>query len=839
MKLQEIYKTPEFQSLDNENKTKAIGAYFIKNIGSTQEYQALSPQEKEFVHTRFYSKNVRPYEKQWSVSPTQEKPKSKLLQETELSLSKAEDRQGLLYSRELSEQGKLEAQQKTEQAVGQRQHEIYQDFKKGVFKTLGSPEQQTFAGRLANTFTQSVVGIMRGAGIAGAAGNEGFMSPTHPVNMLHQALGELTATPEEAQTQEKLNSAIGNLFKGEFSATLDDIKSIGVGNAVKEAARLFVQSAPVTAAYTMGHIYAGAGGLIGGTLAGAGSYGETKIANRGDTTMTPIAKEFDALFTGGLEGITEGIFDKFSIGKWIDIYKKSPNKAFTNLLKGTLKKNLVKQFAFDIEKSTNSEGAEEAVNTLGSYAKDYILGKKVDFSKLLPDVLTAFVNGKGAAYFQSFAGGGSVALRQHNLNLLQKNIDKMPVQEKMVRGFDVNNSAIKNRMADTIKNAIKDIQTSNFNDELYTRGVTALSQINQELSQMPTDLMDKQLQMLGLYNSYALDTALALKSDTQQATQIPTIEPPIVDETVPNVESEAITPVETTTESIPIEEPVKTKETEQPIEKPKKKSKIKTGEEIDIQFAKEELSDIKKQIKAETDENVKKRLQAKADKLTKDIIKMEMETKQEEAKPVTLEVETIKEVPKAKEVPKIEIPEKTATDKTGKSKIGLEIIEDAVSKGLIDSGESAEFVKVNKKEQAQLAHKLLNEDINKAMESAKSGVMPTGYEKLRTPALLNALREYNKKYPTGKMTIELANSTIVKKSSVEAQELGLYESQGERVLDKIVNKIDKSLEPRAKKFSKAEKKLVNKHKSEFDAEVKKRNTPSNWIKFIEAIECPT
>ena len=628
---------------------------------------------------------------------------------------------------------------------------------------------------------------------------------SYPITAVAGVMDLLTGLPLAVTAPTETSKTLSGITRGLQGGIQSD------ANMLERLAYGVVYSLPMMLSYAIG-------GAVAGTVMTQGMMTNQMMAQDIKDNKLDNRAVIANTLSGGLQAITETVFAENQLKTIGKLYGKGSKVAARTYIKKLINDTVSPKFW----KTITSVGKQEMIEEIGQYAEDLVL-QTVVAGKPLPSTETilkeAMFNGLGGLIGGAVIGGIGTGM-QVVLNTEMRNYLKTS----------------QTQVTNNINSALGLIEQGNYKG---AADVIKFAEIEKPTNRNELRGIDLVKSALNLAETASTIEQSKNTIEQAKAQETPTVEPPVVDETVPNVEPEAITPVETTTESIQMEEPVKTKETEQPIEKPKKKSKIKTGEEIDIQFAKEELSDIKKQIKAETDENVIKRLQKQADKLSADIIKMEMESKQEEAKPVTLEVETIKEVPKAKEVPKIEIPEKTATDKTGKSKIGLEIIEDAVSKGLIDSGESAEFVKVNKKEQAQLATKLLNEGIDKAMEVAKKGVMPKGYEKLRTSALLNALRAYNQKNPTGKLTRELAKSTIVEKSSVTAQELGLLESQGERVLDKIVNKIDKSLEPRAKKFSKAEKKLVNKHKSEFDAEVKKRNTPSNWIKFIEAIECPT
>lgn len=166
--------------------------------------------------------------------------------------------------------------------------------------------------------------------------------------------------------------------------------------------------------------------------------------------------------------------------------------------------------------------------------------------------------------------------------------------------------------------------------------------------------------------------------------------------------------------------------------------------------------------------------------------------------------------------------------------INAKAVEDKLTKGFENL---AGYDKINIKDQAQKATKLIGSDLEKSRSIIRGEEpLPDG---LKGTALITAMEEHLKNNPDADIAQELANSPLVSATSEAAQELRLA---AERTPDSATSKLSelkKSLvdsKGGEEKVSKAKKDIVKQAKAEMN-KINLSKEELSWDKFLGDIEC--
>lgn len=197
--------------------------------------------------------------------------------------------------------------------------------------------------------------------------------------------------------------------------------------------------------------------------------------------------------------------------------------------------------------------------------------------------------------------------------------------------------------------------------------------------------------------------------------------------------------------------------------------------------------------------------------------------------------------PKGKKIEVEEIPkvyESEAKPRTGDktSKIARSIEAKAVEADLTEGFKDvAGYESINLKEQAEIATKLVNEDIEQTRAIIR-GELPLPAN-LKGTALITAMEKYIKANPDANLAYELANSPLISVTSEAAQELRLA---AERNPDSATAKLLQIKKAREGVVSKDIVKRKAKVKAGLKEEINKvhlSKEDQQWDKFLESIKC--
>ena len=201
----------------------------------------------------------------------------------------------------------------------------------------------------------------------------------------------------------------------------------------------------------------------------------------------------------------------------------------------------------------------------------------------------------------------------------------------------------------------------------------------------------------------------------------------------------------------------------------------------------------------------------------------------ERVKPKEKVVSTTRET--ERKVPEAPV-EKTGVSKIGKS-IETKAIEEKLTKGF---AKTAEYGKINIKEQAKRIVDLVNNDLEKARRIIRGEEELTGSPRDGV-ALVTAMEEFAKKNKRADIFEELANSPLVSETSGAAQILRVAR---ERIPDSATARLNELKEFRKMKAEKGKRITDAEMKRTVKAEVKKANLTKeelSWNNFLEKIKC--
>ena len=219
------------------------------------------------------------------------------------------------------------------------------------------------------------------------------------------------------------------------------------------------------------------------------------------------------------------------------------------------------------------------------------------------------------------------------------------------------------------------------------------------------------------------------------------------------------------------------------------------------------------------------------------------------AKPINIPVESVKKsypaepsfVPEPTPAADIQVEpvvptiDESVPGITKPSKIGQSIEAKSVEQKLTTGFKStAEYEPVKVAEQARISTDLVNSDITSArkMINGEADLPP----EMRGISLITAMEEYIKKNPDPDMAYDLANSPLVRGTSVAAQELRLA---AERTPDSATSKIidlKKERESKVKDFP-AKKTAEKKRLKDEAGKINLPKEELSWDRFLEGITC--
>lgn len=209
-----------------------------------------------------------------------------------------------------------------------------------------------------------------------------------------------------------------------------------------------------------------------------------------------------------------------------------------------------------------------------------------------------------------------------------------------------------------------------------------------------------------------------------------------------------------------------------------------------------------------------------------------------EAKKATETVKTERKAEPKQEVAGSETVQRPT--RKGVSKVGDSIAKKVVEQKLEDSYKgTAEFERINIKDQAERVQRLINSDLDQAKRIMRGEEqLPDG---LRAGSLIKGMEEYALRTGDVELAFELANSKLISETSIHAQEMRLL---AERSPDSATARLQEVKKARLAEAQKAlrqgetvegnTKKALN----ELQNEIKKtRPKKEDWSSFIESIKC--
>ena len=189
------------------------------------------------------------------------------------------------------------------------------------------------------------------------------------------------------------------------------------------------------------------------------------------------------------------------------------------------------------------------------------------------------------------------------------------------------------------------------------------------------------------------------------------------------------------------------------------------------------------------------------------------------------------------------LPEKTPSVKQGegekaRSKVGVSVAQKAIENQLIkDFGKTAEYTKIEIKDQAARVADLIANDLDRARRIlAGKEALPDG---MRGGMLIKGLEDYATDHADGKLISEIKRSPLVAETSIYAQELRtLAERNPESAVAKM-DEVQKSREAAVeKKTGQKISELRIQEKAKLKDEIKKQvEKKQPWDEFIDSIQC--
>ena len=176
----------------------------------------------------------------------------------------------------------------------------------------------------------------------------------------------------------------------------------------------------------------------------------------------------------------------------------------------------------------------------------------------------------------------------------------------------------------------------------------------------------------------------------------------------------------------------------------------------------------------------------------------------------------------------------------GTSKIGESIARKAIEQKLEDSYKgTAEYEKINIKDQAERVQKLINSDLEQAKRiMTGEEALPDG---MRVLAFIKGMEEYALKSGDPEIAFELANSPLISETSLFAQEMRLARERSPDSATARLQEVKKARLAEAQKLLRRGETVEGNTKKalgELRDEVKKsRPKKEDWSSFIESIKC--